>query len=318
MQTQIDTNQPKAISCKSSAKSHWLFIVFLTATLLLTGCYTLVDHEMPKIQNIPTVNAILQDGESLMMQLSMSADLDTVPLSSINNADIELWVNHVFVEKLAHESDGLYTAQSIVEAGREYCCKVVVPGFDTLFCLSKIPAPEQILGIHHINIAGKDEEGTSHPALEITFSNKPDIVSYYEIQINMFDYDNEVSYPNIINVVDPVILNEGLPVLLFSNELITDSVYTMYINYDTGGSYTAGGSTFRTILEPFVVELRTVNYDYYRFRKQYYLYEQGRYADGVIETMTSAPLYSNIENGTGIFAGYSCFVSDTIKPSYEL
>lgn len=288
----------------------------LITILLLTGCYTLIDPDLPKKQNTPTVNAILQAGEPLMVQVSMATELDTLPLSLIDNAAIELWVNNVFVEKLLGENEGLYTAQTIVEAGNEYSCKVVVPGFDTLFCSGKIPFPEQILNIEHINIAGKDEEGTSYPAMRITFNNNPDVVSYYEIQINLIGYRDEIFFPNILNVVDPVILNEGLPILLFSNELIRDSVYTMHINYNTSTASWSQNTGWRTSLYPFTVEFRTISYDYYLFRKQHYLYKQSRYADGVLENITTAPLYSNIDNGLGIFAGYSSFVSDTIKPAY--
>jgi hypothetical protein len=106
-----------------------------------------------------------------------------------------------------------------------------------------------------------------------------------------------------------------LPIALFSNEIISDSVYTLSLNYTTGSSFSNNGGPFREKLYPIKVELRTLTYDYYRYKKQYYLYEQGRYADGLINAVTASPVYSNIENGNGIFAGYSSYYSNKIASS---
>lgn len=306
---------PPAISQKLSAISHQPLIFILL--LLLTACHTIIDPQLPQIENTPTVNAILQQDYPLKVKVSQAEKLDSIALQPISNAQVQLFVNGQFIEELIYTDNDLYEGETLVEAGKKYLCKVIMPGFDTLFCEDEIPLPEKLLRIEHINIAGKDEEGTSYPALQITFSNNPEIKTYYEIQIFLFAYEGDILYPNLLNVVDPVILNEGLPILLFSNETIADSAYTMHINYNTGAS---GGERIyanRTYFFPLVVELRTVSYHYYHFRKQYYLYEQGRYADGILESMTSAPNYSNVENGRGIFAGYSSMLSDTIKPAYE-
>jgi hypothetical protein len=177
--------------------------------------------------------------------------------------------------------------------------------------------------VEHINIAGRDEEGITYPAIKISFKNEAIPRKYYEVAIyyfkkDYFDGNIERQYAYIHTITDPVILNEGLPIALFSNEIISDSVYVMTLNYNTGSTSSRNGGPWHTDLYPFVVELRTVTYDYYRYQKQYYLYNKGRSADGLINIMTASPLYSNVENGNGIFAGYSVFTTDTITPEpYE-
>jgi hypothetical protein len=292
-------------------------LLYMSIFFSFAGCYTHIDHQSPQMSNLITVNSILQEGYPVKVHVTMAGKLDTVPVSAIENAQVELYIDGVFAEQLNYMGNAFYMGETVVEGGKEYLCKVAIPDTDTLSCKDEIPLAQKIIDIEHINIAGKDEEGTSYPAMKITFNNNPDELTYYELQIMLLTYNNELSSANIINVVDPIILNEGLPILLFSNELITDSVYTMHINYTTGGSFSSNGSAYRTSLYPFILELRTVSCDYYRFRKQYYLYEQGRFANGITETMTSAPLFSNVKNGTGIFAGYSSMLSDTIKPAYE-
>jgi len=104
---------------------------------------------------------------------------------------------------------------------------------------------------------------------------------------------------------------------LFSNEIINDSLYTLTLNYTTGSAGSRNGGPMRTQIYPFVVELRNLTYEYYRFKKQLYLYEKGRWADGITSSMTNANVYSNIENGYGVFVGYSSVVSDTITPNTD-
>ncbi|MBK9388775.1 MAG: DUF4249 family protein [Bacteroidetes bacterium] len=69
-----------------------------------------------------------------------------------------------------------------------------------------------------------------------------------------------------------------------------------------------------TDLYPVILELRSVSQNYYRFVKQKYLYELGRYPEFMAASTTAFPLYSNINGGYGIFAGYSLVKSDTIYP----
>jgi hypothetical protein len=127
----------------------------------------------------------------------------------------------------------------------------------------------------------------------------------------MNDY---VEFVQILNITDPVLLNEGIPLTVFSNELIESDSYTMTINY-TSGNYTSNGNGWNTELYPLVIELRAITYDYYMYLKQLYLYETGRYPTDVGGgAVTNFNLYSNIPGGYGIFAGYSWVVSDTIVP----
>lgn len=286
---------------------------------MVISCRTEIKDEFPDFEKQLTVNALFAVGEPLQVHVSHAAKLDTSRLGIVENAEVSLYVNQVFQEMLSYTDSGIYISSVIVEPDQKYSCKVVVPGFDEVTCTQITPQSPVISNIEHINIAGKDEEGTTYPAVKVTFKNNPDVLTYYEIELRnilTFREDTTIRIADVINIVDPVILNEGLPIALFSNELINDSIYTLTLNYTTHGAQSSGG-VYRTSLYPFVVELRSVSYDYYRFKKQLYLYQQGRTADGIITSMTNANLYSNIDNGYGIFAGYSAVVSDTITPNTD-
>ena len=301
--------------------------LFLLLILLsIFSCRELVQDDFPDFKSIPTVNSILIEGKPISVLVTRSEKLDSFSLSSINDAEIELFVDGKITQKTGSSGEGIYTSSIVAEPIKEYKFKVIIPDFDTIVCSQSLPAPTPILKIEHFNIAGRDQEGTTYPAVKLTFKNDKSVQRYYEVSIRFFvkhhSWSDEEEYlesrsVQIPAITDPVLLNEGLLIMLFSNELIQDSVCTITLNYSTGQSSSSGGS-YRTSLFPFVVELRSVTYDYYRYKKQFYLYNQGRWADGLTNTTPPSPLYSNIENGYGIFAGYAVFTSDTITPEpYE-
>jgi hypothetical protein len=65
---------------------------------------------------------------------------------------------------------------------------------------------------------------------------------------------------------------------------------------------------------PFTVELRTVNYEYYQFARRLYMYNESLNNNDMSGVIIPVQVYSNIENGLGLFAGYSSFVTDTVYP----
>jgi len=296
--------------------------IVILATIALLSCKTLITDDFPDFESFPTVNSILVVGKPLSVQISQTGGIDSLPLSTVSNAEIELYIDGKFAEKLENSGDGTYTSTSTVEAGKEYKCNVIIPGYDTVVCSQTLPEASRILNVEHINIGGRDEEGISYPAIKVTFNNSLSERKYYELVIRCYSvyrpWGSDVVQVEEVStwlqtIVDPVLLNEGLPIALFSNEMIEDSTYTMTINYTNGES---GGSK-KKYRRPLIVQLRSVTYDYYRYQKQYYLYNEGKNA-GFMETATASPLYSNIENGYGIFAGYSVFATDTITPeAYE-
>jgi hypothetical protein len=206
------------------------------------------------------------------------------------------------IDSLVNQSDGFYLSSLIAEPGKIYNCFANIRDEFALTSCDTIPPLPILTEIAFNPFAGVDEEGSTYPSVEISFENNPDITSYYEIKIWLLK--NNVAEANLINITDPILLNEGLLLPLFSNELITSDNYTMTINYNSGSSYNN---------MPFIVELRAVSRNYYNYVRSKYIYELGRYPEfGDVAVPQS--LYSNVESGYGIFAGYSHIFSDTINP----
>lgn len=276
--------------------------------LMLLSCRELVKDEFDDFAPNPVINSMLLDGNPLTVNVSFTGSIDADSLKYIGNAEIDLFIDGSFSEKLFYIGEGAYSSQGVVNSGQNYSCQINIPNYKLISCNDFIPKPTEIRNIKHISAAGVNEEGEAYPAISFTFSNNPNETRYYEAIIKLFEHGSETP-ATLQEITDPIILNEGIPLAVFSNKLISDTLYEMTINYTTGSN-----SGNAMVLYPFILELRSISYNFYQYKKRYYLYEQGRYPNGISSSFTVFNLHSNIENGYGIFAGYSVCKSDTIYP----
>ncbi|MDO8898694.1 MAG: DUF4249 domain-containing protein [Bacteroidales bacterium] len=286
----------------------------LLIMLFLSSCREKVYDDFPPFDKVPTVNSFLTRDSVIAVHVSMATKIEKGSIDGVDNAIVRVFSDNGVDMALLPEGDGWYKASLSVETGETYHCEVTVPGFSTVFSSPQIPSEPVFLNLQHIAIAGKDEEGTTYPAINFTFNNNPNEVAYYEVVIRLANSDKSAE---LLNIVDPVLLEEGLPIALFSNATITGNNYTMVLNYTTGSAGSTGvDGEWRTTLYPFVFELRKVSKSYYLHKRSLKLYETGRYPEFALGGNPVFNVYSNVENGYGIFAAYSSILSDTIYPSY--
>jgi hypothetical protein len=303
-------------------KKH--LIIFLVTVIALSGCRKQVsNYEHPDFEPVPTLNAVLQKDQPVWVQVSFARCLDSVHPAPCSDAEVLLYVDGQFAEKLQHSDDGLYMGETIAEALHEYACKVVIPGYDTLFAQTQMPEKPVITRVEIMEDATIDDEGRTCPAFLITFSNEPDRHLYYKASIDALFRNNYGSGYSIqkgtmnssINTDDPVLLNEGSDRLLFSNEIIHDTAYTLKVNswfsnYGWGGNHS--GSTY-VRSGWVVVRMHGLSESAYHYLKSQDAYEEpDAYTNLFLGVITPLNLYSNVENGKGVFAAIAPMACDTI------
>lgn len=292
-------------------KYKFVTIIFLLLGIfLMPSCRKLITDQFPEMEPQPTVNSIVRDGEKISVHVSLSGKLDVMPLSVVENASVQLYVDSVLVEDLAYTEDGIYASSMVAEQEKQYTIRVNIPNFPIVVCETYVPKSELITSIQHINNAGKNSEGLSCPALKITFTNNPAIRQYFDLSINAVG-GHSIS---LINIVEPVILGEGLPLTVFSNRMIKEPTYTMYLEYTTN-SATKKDDDWEMKLYPLLIELRSIDASYYHYLRSVYLYERSLYGSSIGEIYPPHQLYSNINDGYGLFTSFSKYVSDTIYPN---
>ena len=296
-------------------------LVVFVAILFTVSCKKIVQSEFPDIEQTPVVNSILMQDSVIKINVSLSGKLDSNDLTFIKNAVVKLYVDDVLAETINHSSDGMYISNIIAESGKKYSCVIEIQGYDELKCSCTIPKKTEILETSHENLAYIDEEGTIFPSITLKFKNNPDTLLYYEVIIKVLRYESHYdenysiyeksAYFNapLVGIEDPVIINEGLPIAVFSNEIIPGNEYTMTLNYSTMGT-----SWNLSHLYPIIVELRSVSFDYYKYAQALYLYEEQLDNESIDGRIFPLSIYSNVEGGYGIFTGYSTYATDTIFP----
>ena len=287
------------------------FLLITITLIVFESCREEVTTEFEDFLATPVVNSILIADSTINVHVSMTGKVNASQLEIVENADILLFVNGHLMDSVIYKGEGIYFTKTVVAPGKTYSCEVSIPGFPLVRCSDSISTPVAVSVISYKSIAGRDEEGISYSSVTFTFFDDPLQRNFYEAKIRLL-IDNSSRYSEIINISDPLLLNEGLPMAVFSDELIDNGSYTMTLNF-YNDSYGYGDSTgYYEVPYPFQIELRNLSFNFYQYVKQLYLYESGRYPDIVGGVVTPFQLHSNVENGYGIFAGYSTAFSDTI------
>ena len=307
------------------------FILFLFVALAFSGCRKQVsNYERPDFDPQPTLNAVLQEDQPVWAQVTFAQGLDSVRPSACTDAEVLFYVDGQFAERLQHVGDGLYVGETLAEALHEYACKVVVPGFDTLFAQTEMPEKPVVTGVEIMENATVDDEGRPCPAFLVTFRTDPNRNLYYcsNIYASFINYyfdaethahqgysTEEGTMSASINTDDPVLLNEGSDHLLFSNAIITDTTYTMKVNawfssHGWGGPHT-GGIIERT--GEVVVRMHGLSESAYHYMKSQDVFEEPDACTNLfLGVVTPLNLYSNVENGLGVFAAIAPMTCDTV------
>jgi len=292
-----------------------LFLSGILIALLLSGCRELVQDEFPDFTPVPTVNSFLVADSLIRVHVSLCGKLDSVPLTVVDDATVTCFIDDSLSEILKNKGDGYYSGKTIARAGNVYHFTVSVPGYTDMSAIDTVPERVELLRFEHINVAGVDEEGHTYPAIRITFPVDPNHVKYYQVEIK---YNTSYNWQSgqYKDFSDPYLLAEGLPIAVFSTERIQDTIYTMHLDYTTGHYGRTDNGPWITHLYPLLVEFKTISYQYYQYLRQLYLYNTGRYPDFQFGPYKAFPLYSNVNNGMGIVAGYSRYISEIITPEY--
>lgn len=297
-------NKPICKKAKFLKREFKLLPVLLCLITLQTSCRKLVTNDFPYYEPVPVINSLLFADSTIWVHVSLSSEIDSTQLIGVEQAEVLLFIDDTLAESLPHVYSGYYESKYLVSPDHKYGFEVRIPGHESAFGSTYIPPPTSISIINHTTMAGKDEEGYPYSSMTFRISDDPDAMNHYEIEISDGGY--LVEY---LPVTDPVLLNTGLPLPIFNDELINSDTCAIAINYRNEKARYEG-----EVLSPVVFELRSLSASYYQYLIQAYLYKTGRYPDLVGGVLSVFQQYSNVEGGLGIVAGYCSVLSDTIVP----
>lgn len=288
--------------------------ILIILIITFVSCRKVLDIELPSKEGKIVINSFFNNNEQLTINISKSLHiLDNIESKLLNDAEVIVYENNIYKEQLTNTSNGNYIASFIPSKDKIYRVNVSYPDLKDAYSENIIPNPINIISVDTLTVYSSNNNGingegngsTNQYQLKIKFKDPDQIKNYYSFKIYL---KNQINYfKNILN-------NDYYPLYFYSNDIVIESWQnneTAYFSDDfiNGKEYeliiNLDKYNFPNTDNEVIVELNSVSKDYFLYCKSYNLYQS------VNGNPFSEPVqvYNNIENGYGIFAGYS---SDTL------
>lgn len=319
---------------RSRSKRIILQTSTLAIILILFSCQKVIEIDYPPQETKLVVNCLFTPDSLFKARISKTSFTTDSSDLSIKNATCEIWSNGQFLETLQHTQNGFYVSENLYpEIEKNYTIKVKHQELGEVTGSSYVP---DFPAFYELNFAYNDTyqdeedqanfEEASYVEFIFCFQDNPKEKNYYEIM--MHERQNfEDEYPGDwqplwIKSDDPVILNEDLleysPMPIpFSDSLINGQQYNLRVvqnlNLDINDWYDDDTITLSLQHEEIYYHFRCISKQFYNYRKS--LTQQNGLYDYFFSITDPVQMTTNINNGYGVFAGYteySKLLHDTI------
>jgi hypothetical protein len=290
--------------------------------ILLVSCIKEIPLSEANIDAI-VINSIISPDSVVKVNLTKVRGFsESTPV--VSDATVNLFENDSLIRTLNYSSNGWYVSNFFPDEGQKYSVEII-SNQKELSAETSIPQKTQILNASyslydHINDVGENYKTSKS---KVTFYDNPNQENYYEIFLArlengilyyyLYPKYNDISIGTLIN--DPVLLNEGNQdyeptSYFFSDELFNGDTIT--ITFPGGGDAYYIDDIFMPDSRNTFVILRSISKEYYNFRKFWtrhsYNQQNGKpVSDPMMLLFVGEPveMYSNVNNGYGVFTGYS-------------
>ncbi len=235
--------------------------------------------------------AITEDS-LISVKVSESKYITDTSSCFLPDATVKLYEENNYLEDLQYDSAGIFKSNVVAKQGTKYTIEVQYPDLETIRAETQIPPKPVINEISFQYSYGTMSYGEPASKLVVSVQDIPNQENYYLLSFK--ERNNNFVFSEPLN---PINLSEKKMILyyVFSDKLFENSTADL--------SFAIQQSFEDTII--YNVVLQTVTKDYYLYNNSlldYGISSQDNYFDFNTEY---PQLYSNVENGYGIFYGYN-------------
>ncbi|VAW12831.1 hypothetical protein MNBD_BACTEROID01-168 [hydrothermal vent metagenome] len=267
----------------------------LALLLMLISCQEQIEISLPQINRNPVVNCWLNANGSYIFHLSFPTSANSNSIQVIDSAKVFILSDNK-VDTLFHTKNGFYCNSSFSPSqGKPYKLEVKIDNYKNLYSIDSIPQTKiNISAIEYRKDYKIDEEGDEYSEIRVSITDIHEGNDYFGISVQSRNGKNGF-YSHQITSYSPEIMNElGMEtypnILVFKDDLFENASTKLKIRfYDDKATY---------------VKIYSFSFDAYKYIKSWIIHDYTKEYD-FWEVYEPVPLYSNIENGYGIFAGYS-------------
>ncbi len=277
--------------------------------ILASGCIRVLNIDFPEEPPKQVVNCLFTEGKPLKVQITHSIPILDDNFSNINNAQVTLYKNEAALETLTYSS-GVYYSTSIAQPNTTYKLTASTPNYETVETSDKLPDNPNITDLTLIEEAYINPNSDSNIGqFSFRLNDDGNQQNYYELELirthkdyNYETHEEEIrkSLTGFINSSQPFINNEvtiqNWPAnLVFSDEFFDGTDLELTMDF--------WNSNYEETIS-FKVVIRSISENYYQYKRRlnrHTYFKEGYIGDIFIEPIE---MFTNIENGFGIFAGY--------------
>lgn len=289
-------------------------LLLLLTAILMGSCLKEVGMDVELTPQLLVVNCFFTNNEPFTVNVSRLAPYPDLSDRNITNARVKIFTDGIYSGTLKYVEKGNYSLPSLLpEPGKVYQITVEADGYPVASAKDSLPPVVPVDSVIFTPHAGKYDDGISYHQYTIRFRDLPG-KNYYSIHI-LGGYYNEGQLrfrSREIFSGDPVIAAEGITSenfntwFAFSDTLFSNQNYSLKINM---GDYYSGIGKAQVLL------ISGSSY-YYQYLKRLSRHDSYSWQD-LFKPYNPVPLYSNIVNGLGIFAGFQCKPYDLDLPETE-
>lgn len=281
-------------------------MIIVMATLC-SGCELIVDVNVPVEKPALTLNAFMVQDSLWTAHLSLSRHiLNDDPYPPVDNGFVVIHHQGAPVDTLESTGDGWYIGGSVPLAGEAYEISATTATHGTVRSSSYIPLPVEISGVE-VEIpqtsggSGSSEENIS---MRLRMRDRPGEKNYYQVLLMIerksrdWNTGQERLMRHLVHVSsqDPSIDYENVD--SYEGIYFKDVLFEgKEVNLSLRANYWEVGSAKGKL----IFLLRTISEDYYRYKTTALLQNETS-GDPFAQPVG---VYNNIENGFGIFGGFS-------------
>lgn len=315
----------------------YLSIIIL---VLLSSCNREIDFDFPDVEPAIVINSIISPESPISVNISAVMPIAEESYTVVNDTDATGTIHYLHIPKpkyciedasvliyedgellcsLEYDDEGYYISNKYPKVGSTYTLVVNAPGYKECKATTTLYNMPVLSNMSFSDTVSVDQEGFPLSKLSFTITDNNSDRNFYEMSCrtvsDKYDVEYEWIYFNKSRNTDKVLTqSESLPfndrVLLFTDEYFRNSSYNLDVIYN----YNPYVAMAKYDLE---ITVKAVSESYYEYRRSRIMqeYQEEGFFENLAnyETLSAIPvdIYSNIENGYGIFASYSTMI-DTI------
>ena len=315
----------------------------LAGLLLMAACIQEIPLDLPSSDQQFVISSLVSDQAPCKLYLTKTISITEQNFPVLANASIQLYdsESNELIDSLSYAGDSFYQGHKILSKGHKHLSLKVVSDGRQLTAHTYIPSKVAIRSAERRIPAGYDQYGDPITEYRVSFKDPAEEENFYDLYFLGYfgDGSDFIRSNEELAYIDPVIREENLEdyenkSLLFSDQLFNGKDVTIVVRYYAMSSVSDVSSVVDTTrLQKGITYalLRNVSKQYYQYRKDWTIHRYTQQKepaalqqDPLLQDFSRflfigdpVPMSSNVQNGLGVFAGFSQDLQPTTKIDLE-